>query len=151
MSSPDFTYVLLAVMAGVLLPLQIGANTLLARSMGGPIGAAVVSFSFGLILLLAMNFAVFRQFPTAEGAARTPPYLYAIGGTLGAVILSTYVLTAPRLGAAALLCFVIAGQLVSALVVDRFGLFGVMPQELSVGRILGVVAVFAGALMVRLL
>jgi transporter family-2 protein len=47
-------------------------------------------------------------------------------------------------------CFVVAGQLVGALVIDRFGLFGLAMREMSLGRLAGAALVFAGALMVRL-
>jgi bacterial/archaeal transporter family-2 protein len=40
--------------------------------------------------------------------------------------------------------------LLGALVIDRFGLFGLGLRELSFGRLAGVVLVFAGALLVRL-
>jgi len=45
---------------------------------------------------------------------------------------------------------VMAGQLASALVIDRFGLFGFGLRDLSLGRIGGVGMVIAGALLVRL-
>jgi transporter family-2 protein len=37
-----------------------------------------------------------------------------------------------------------------ALVIDRFGLFGLAMRELSFGRLVGAALVLAGALMVRL-
>ena len=66
------------------------------------------------------------------------------------MFLSVNVLLAPRLGSAALLCLIIAGQLIGALAIDRFGLFAFAVRELSVGRIVGVALVAAGALLVRL-
>ena len=58
---------------------------------------------------------------------------------------------APRLGAAATLCFVIAGQLTAAMAIDRLGLFGFTMREASLGRVTGVLMVLAGALLVRLM
>ena len=57
---------------------------------------------------------------------------------------------APRLGAAATLAFVMAGQLASALAIDKLGLFGFGLRDLSAGRIGGVLLVLLGALIVRL-
>jgi transporter family-2 protein len=56
-----------------------------------------------------------------------------------------------RLGAATLFSFAIAGQLLAALVLDRFGLLGLVARELTLGRVAGAALVLVGALMVRLL
>ena len=143
-------YAILAIAAGTLFPMQTSANALLAKSIGGPIAATTVSFTIGWFVLLIINLAFFRQIPSWGDVAATPIYLLLIGGAIGAIFLSVNVLLAPRLGAAALLCFVIAGQLMAAVTVDRLGLFAFAVRELSVGRIIGVLLVFAGAVLVRL-
>jgi transporter family-2 protein len=45
----------------------------------------------------------------------------------------------------------IAGQLFTALLIDRLGLFELLERGLSAGRVGGAVLVLVGALMVRLL
>jgi len=141
---------LFAIAAGALFPMQFSANALLAKSVGGSIAATMISFTIGWFVLLAINFVGFRQYPSLADLAATPLYLLLIGGALGAIYVSVNVMLAPRLGAAATLCFVIAGQLMAALVIDRMGLFAFAVRELSFGRIVGVLLVFAGAVMVRL-
>ena len=73
------------------------------------------------------------------------------GGLLGAVYVTVNLVLAPKIGVAAIMALGIAGQLVTALLLDRFGMFELMERELSVGRIGGVALVLVGALMVRLL
>ena len=102
------------------------------------------------LLLLGTNVVVFRQLPSIIDIAATPLYLLVVGGLLGAIFLSLNVMLAPRLGVAATFSFVIAGQLIAALTIDRLGLFALEVRELSVGRIVGVALVIAGAIMVRL-
>ena len=46
-----------------------------------------------------------------------------MGGAIGAIFVSVNVLVAPRLGSAATVSLVIAGQLIGAIMVDRLGLF----------------------------
>ena len=101
-------------------------------------------------MLLAINMTTFRQYPALSDVAATPIYLLVIGGAIGAIFLSVNVTLAPRLGAAATLCFVIAGQLIAALLVDRLGLFEFPIRDFSAGRIVGVLLVFVGAVLVRL-
>jgi transporter family-2 protein len=145
-----FLYALMAVCAGSLFPVQAAANAWLARGVGGPIAGTIISFATGLIVLLVLNGAVFRQFPQVADLRAQPLPLLWIGGILGATYVSANVFLAPRLGAAATLCFVIAGQLVAAMAIDRLGAFGFGVRELSVGRIGGVVLVLVGAVVVRL-
>jgi transporter family-2 protein len=78
-----------------------------------------------------VNIFAFRQMPAFEDLAKQPLYLLLAGGALGAAYLSANVFLAPRIGAGALLCFVVAGQLVGALAIDRFGLFGPALRELT--------------------
>jgi len=141
---------LLAVGAGFLFPFQASVNSLLARGIGGPIAATTISFAVGLVVLIAANLVVFRQIPTFADLVRQPPSLLISGGTIGTIYLGVSVFLAPRIGASALLCLVVAGQLLGALVIDRFGLFGLAMRELSFGRLTGVLLVLVGALMVRL-
>jgi bacterial/archaeal transporter family-2 protein len=144
-------YALSAVAVGTLFPVQTAANALLAKYIGGPIAATIVSFATGLVMLLAINALAFRQWPSLADVTSAPWPLLLIGGAIGAVFLSSNVFLAPRLGAAATLCFVIAGQLSAALVIDRMGLFGFALREATPGRVAGVAMVLVGAVLVRLL
>jgi transporter family-2 protein len=150
MSPLAILFSLLAVVAGFLFPFQATVNSQLGRGIGGPIIATVISFAVGLVVIAAADLIVFRQIPTWADIAKQPPYLLFSGGALGAIYVGANVFLAPRIGAGALLCLVVAGQLVGALTIDRFGLFGLAARELSFGRLTGAALVFAGALMVRL-
>ena len=141
---------LLAIAAGTLFPMQTSINALLAKSVGGPVVATWISITISWFFLLLINTIVFREFPSISDIAATPLYLLVVGGALGAIFLGVNVMLAPRLGAAATFCFIIAGQLMAALTIDRLGLFAFAVRELSVGRIVGVALVIAGAIMVRL-
>ena len=141
---------LLAMAAGSLFPIQAAANAQLARFIGGPIAATIVSFTVGWFVLLALNGAVFRQVPSLGEVVSAPLPLLIVGGVIGATFLSANVYLAPRLGAAATLCFVIAGQIAAAMAIDRLGWFGFAIRDFSPGRVIGVILVLAGAVMVRL-
>jgi transporter family-2 protein len=150
MSPLAILFSLLAIFAGFIFPFQASVNSQLARGIGGSIAATMISFAVGLAFLVLANLIAFRQIPTLADIARQPLLLLFAGGALGAVYVSANVFLAPRIGAGALLCLVVAGQLLGALVIDRFGLFGLAMRELSFGRLAGALLVLAGALMVRL-
>lgn len=133
--------------AGFALAAQAGVNVTLARGLGNPILAATTSFAGGLLLLAVLCLATRARL--GEGA--TPdslPWWAWLGGPLGVSFVVVNIFITPRLGVAAVLSLAVAGQLAGALVVDRFGLFGLVPRDISPFRILGVVLVLAGAVLV---
>jgi transporter family-2 protein len=71
------------------------------------------------------------------------------GGLLGAIYVTVNIMLAPRIGIAALMALGIAGQLFTALLIDRFGLFDLVERGLTLGRVSGALLVLVGALMVR--
>jgi transporter family-2 protein len=150
MSPLAILFSLLALLTGFLFPFQASVNSQLGRGIGGPIAATMISFAFGLIVIVAANLFAFRQIPAFSDLMRQPPHLLFAGGTIGAIYVGASVFLAPRIGASALLCLVVAGQLLGAVLIDRFGLFGLAVRELTFGRLAGVFLVLAGALMVRL-
>src|SRR4051812_14599873 len=56
-------------------------------------------------------------------AVRQPAWLW-LGGVLGAVIVFTITFATPRIGTAATIGIIVAGQLAVAVAIDRWGLFG---------------------------
>jgi len=85
--------------------------------------------------------------PTQGWFTATP--LYYAGG----LIVSFYVLsitwTAPRIGVANAVFFVLLGQIVAAAGIDQFGLFGALKSSLTTQRIVGIVFMLIGTYLAR--
>ena len=75
---------------------------------------------------------------------REPAWLW-LGGALGVVIVLAVTVGPPRIGTAATIGLVVAGNLVMGAVVDRFGLFGLDQIGLSWPRVLGILLLAVGA------
>jgi len=88
------------------------------------------------------------KFPVAA-SFRAAPWWNWIGGPLGAIIVFAGATLTPKLGAAAFIASVVAGQLVCSLVLDSFGLLNIIQQPLSLGRLAGAAMVFGGVVLVR--
>jgi transporter family-2 protein len=142
---------LLGVLAGAFVAVQAPVNAELARGLGSTIAAATVSFLAGAIVLGILTLAFSRAQGTVIDWRVPAPWLFIVGGCLGAVYVTSTIILIPRLGAAALMAFLVAGQLIAGMVVDRIGLLGVAVREISVGRIAGALLLVAGAVMVRYL
>jgi transporter family-2 protein len=71
------------------------------------------------------------------------------GGLLGAAYVTFVIILTPKLGTAATMAFIIAGQLLAALVLDQIGAFDLVVREITLGRVAGAVMLLAGALLIR--
>ncbi len=77
-------------------------------------------------------------------AFQLPAWLW-IGGALSILIVLAVTVGGSRIGAAATIGIIIAGNLVMAAVIDRLGLFGVDRIALTWPRVLGIVLLALGA------
>jgi transporter family-2 protein len=141
-------YVLFAFAAGIALPVQFGINSQLATWLDSPVRAAFVSFLTGTIILAGAAALVFKPLPSFDRLGQAPWWVW-LGGALGAFYVAGSIVAAPRLGAAALIAVIVAGQSLASVVIDHFGWVGLEPKEVSAGRIGGMVLVLTGAALVR--
>ena len=151
MAATGLLLTLVALAAGAMIALQAPINAEAAGRLGHPLSAATMSFVVGTVVLTVLML-LFARGATNFGALQTMPlYMLLGGGLLGAVYVSVNLILAPKIGVAAVMALGIAGQLATALFLDRFGLFDLIERELSIGRVSGAILVLVGALMVRTL
>jgi len=144
---PQPLLILIVLIAGAVTAVQAPTNAVLARAMGSPVNAAFVSFAVGTLALGAIALAQGTR-PDLS-AARALPWWAWIGGCYGALFVASAAYGATRLGVGLLLTLSVAAQLLTALLIDSTGLFGVTVRALSAGRLAGVALAIAGVLMVR--
>ena len=137
-------YYLLAIAAGLGITLQTTLNGQLAKGVGGDsVAAALFSFTAGAVCLGV--FSLMRGGIVASLAAMpAQPWWSLVGGLLGAGALLSYVVLAPKIGLSALLGLAIAGQIISSLVIDHFGLMGASERPLSLVKLAGSMVMLAG-------
>jgi bacterial/archaeal transporter family-2 protein len=106
------------------------------------------ALAFSTLLTAVLSFAVLltaRQTVTgyADGF-RAPLWLWA-AGVMGLIVILSITFATPRIGAAATIGLLIAGQLAMGAVIDRFGLFGLDPIPIGWERALGILLLAVGA------
>jgi transporter family-2 protein len=143
-----WVYLFVALLAGALMPLQAGVNAQLARWVGGPAAAALVSFGVGTLGLFAYCAATRAQAP-GVGLVASAPWWVWCGGLLGAVFVTAAASLAPRMGAATFISLTIAGQMFVSVVLDQFGLVGFAARPATPLRLLGALLLVAGVLLIR--
>jgi transporter family-2 protein len=77
-------------------------------------------------------------------AARQPVWLWSVAA-MGAIVVIGITFAAPRIGTTATVGILTGGNLTCAVVIDRFGFFGLERIPIGWARVLGIVLLAAGA------
>jgi len=142
------SYALFALLAGGVLPLQAAINVRLRDLVGNPLRASLGSFVVGTLILIAATLVVRGPLPSLATLARAPWWIWS-GGAFGVFFILATIVVVPRLGSAVTFALIVAGQMATSVVIDRFGLFGLAQTPLSPTRLIGAVLLVGGVLLVR--
>lgn len=139
-----FFLLLLIFLSGVLVAVQPSVNARLAQKIG-LVESSTISFLVGtlVLILLALVFGQgsFRGLSQASWWELT-------GGLMGALFVFSVILVVPRLGTGSVMAVAIAGQLLTALLLDQFQLFGFQAIPLTFSRIAGAVLMLLGTWLI---
>ena len=138
--------VVVTAFAGGLVAMQAPINANLGRTVGS-LPAASISFAIGLVALVSITLLAGGGFGRV-GELGDLSWYYLIGGLLGAVYVTTVLISVKTLGAGGVTAATIAGQLTLSVILDRLGVLGLEKHGLSVGRIIGVALLAAGTYLV---
>lgn len=142
MSGTAFASVL-AVAAGLAGSVQVA----LMSRLGDRIGVLqALGFSTLLTAILAFVLLLVAR-RSAAGYARAlhQPWWMLLGGVMGLLIVFTVTYAGPRIGVAATVGILIAGQLAMGAAIDNWGLFGSERINLHWPRLVGIALLAAGA------
>lgn len=137
-----------ALIAGAVVPFQSGSNALLGRMLGHPLWATVTSLCVSLLAVIPLLLLFRAPLPKIEQALQAPFWVWT-GGLSGVIFITAALLITPRLGATGFMISAIAGQILIAMLIDHFGLMGLPIKEVNLGRVIGVVMIFAGVMVVQ--
>ena len=131
--------------AGVGIPVMAALNARLGTQLGSPWAAAFLLLTLGAAIA---GVATVVAGPPQHGWFVASPLYYA-GGTLVAFYVLSITYSAPRIGVANAVFFVLVGQIVAAGLIDQFGLFGAMKSPLTGTRWIGIALMLAGTFLAR--
>lgn len=122
--------------AGIGIPILAALNAQLGARIASPTVAAVVLFCVALTGAVAVMLAT--QGPA--GFARLPgqPWFLFLGGVFVCFYVLSVTFVAPRFGVGNAVFVVLLGQMISAAVIDQFGLFGAIARPITLARAAGI-------------
>lgn len=139
-------YIVTMLAAGLGIPILASLNAALGVRLGSPVAAGAILFCVALGVTLVV--LLFSGVAPLAKAVDAPKHLFLAGFLVAFYILSiTFV--APRFGVGNAVFFVLLGQLVSAAVIDHFGLFGALVSPLSLTRATGIALMAAGVFVTQ--
>lgn len=138
-------YYVVALCMGLSIALQAPINAALGRSLPtSPLVAALISFFIGTLCLLliafysgALNLGIFQ-------ALGTQNWWKFLGGVLGAFFVFGTTLLAPKIGLLNMFLLVLFGQLITSLLLDSIGAFGLESKPILWNKIIGLGVILIG-------
>ncbi|MBV6822624.1 DMT family transporter [Pseudomonas sp. PD9R] len=139
---------LLAVIAGAVVPFQSAINANLGRGLGHPLWATLASLLVSIVVLLPIMLALRLPLPSLAFISKAPMWMWA-GGAFGVCFISLALVLLPRLGASGFMALALTGQVVASLLMDHFGWFGLMERQMTLSRVLGALLLIGGVVLIQ--
>lgn len=134
---------LLALVSGVLMAVQGSLNTAMAKVVGLWEATFVVHIT-GTLLLVVILFAIRAGKGGLGSLAQAPWYAY-LGGVAGVFIIYLVAASIPSTGVANATTAIIVGQVLTAVLIDHFGAFGLAKTPCGLNQLAGLVLLAIGA------
>lgn len=133
---------LIAAIAGMAMALQGSLNAILGKIIG-TLETTLVVHLIGITVVIIALF-LFKLGTGNLTLLKSAPWYTYLGGVLGVLIIFGVALSIPRTGVANATTAIIVGQLVTALLIDQYGLFGLDKVPFTFWKGLGLAFLAAG-------
>jgi len=144
---PDYLrYAAIMLAAGIGIPVLAAFSAGLGARIASPAGSA--SIVFGVALAMSLAVLAVTAKPDLAAMAMAPKHLFLGGCFVGFYVLSVS-WVGPRFGIGNAVMFVLLGQIISAAVIDQFGLFGARQIEVSLTRGIGILVMAVGVVLTQ--
>ncbi len=143
-----FGFLLLVALGGAGLTMQMAWNARLRTGTGSPVLTIMISIIVSFVSLALVWATGLVERGTVPSFNSLPRWAW-FGGIFAAYYLVASLIAIPKLGTATVFSLVIAGQMISALILDTTGAFGVPQLSLNIPRMIGTVMLLAGVILIQ--
>ncbi|AJA49970.1 hypothetical protein CPAST_c39320 [Clostridium pasteurianum DSM 525 = ATCC 6013] len=137
--------ILLSILSGICMSVQGVFNTRLSEKIGLWETNVIVQGSALIFTLIILIFAGKGNFRNIKDANK----LYLLGGVLGVIIIYTVMKGISSVGTTCAISTILIAQLLSAGIIDAFGLFDTQKVAFGIKEIIGIIAMIAGLVIFK--
>lgn len=141
-------FYLLPVFAGIAITIQSGINSQLRSAIQHPLLAAFISFVVGTVALALLLVFSKDNLPALSQYSSIDWYKFT-GGLLGAFVVTVTLISVSQIGAGNMFVLIVAGQLITAVLMDHFGVLGMKANPVNLQKVVGICLLVAGAWLVN--
>lgn len=148
----EWIWRVVGVMAGLLMAIQIAINGQLGKVLHSSSHAALVSFFVGTITLIVIVGVMDRSYTNfKEPFKHSAPWWIWIGGILGGGYVLVNVFLVNQIGNGQTVILALFGQITGSLVVEKFGLFHSLKNQIKPIQVFGLIVMIAGVFLIKIL
>src|ERR1043165_7962204 len=137
---PVILIILIGLAGGAAVGIQSPLASMISQRLGTFESVFIVHIGGAIIALLPLLFIGGGKL----SQWRSVPWYALVGGVFGLVVISAISYMIPRVGVAAAITTIVAGQLLVSTVLDHFGLLGAAVRSMDATRALGLAVVLVG-------
>jgi transporter family-2 protein len=137
--------VLMMIAGGAIMSFQAPINAAL-RGHVGMWEASLISFSVGTLALILV---VLLAGKGSLANVRLASWWQLLGGLIGAVFVTATLIAAPKIGVTGMIVATLAGNMVAAILIDRFGWVGIQAKPIDATRVAGVVLMVVSVILIN--
>jgi bacterial/archaeal transporter family-2 protein len=138
----------LVILIGLIGGVAVGLQSPIAGAMGQRIGGIASSFIIHVSGAIFSGLLLFLRGGEKIKDWHTLPWYMLIAGIFGLILYQTINVTMPRLGSTMMVVLIIVGQLLVGVIIDQFGLLGVVTRHVDISRGLGIAVLALGAYLI---
>ena len=135
-----FPIILIGLMGGVAIGLQGPFSSIIGQRLGILEAVFIIHLGGAIAALIPLVIVGGGKL----GGWQSLPWYLLGGGVLGLVVVAAISYMIPHIGAAPAMVLIVAGQLLTASLLDHFGLFGLSVKPIDLQKAAGLVVVFTG-------
>ncbi|PJZ23983.1 hypothetical protein CH352_18150 [Leptospira hartskeerlii] len=138
-------------LSGLAMSIQPGINSILGKNIESPWLASTISFFVGTVALGIITIAL-GEIKSASFIVQTikeQPWWIWTGGFLGAIMVTSSLVFAPKLGATSWLALLLLGQVITSILLEKWGALGFPEKPISIQKMIGLGMLVLSAWLVR--
>lgn len=138
--------ILLALLLGVVLSVHLGMNAQVGAILQNPKMGNAIFWTIGAVTAIIIGLTAWD--PAVFQALREVPVWLLTAGIMGAALVFGIAWIIPQIGAGTFFVLLLAGQVITGMVLSHFGLLGSPLQPITMMKVMGVLLLVAGASIV---